>query len=306
MREKAPVVRVLGPIVLAIGLIFALGPIYLALCSASVSNRQLIEHGVAFVPGTQFIANLAEVQRRADFGRLLLNSFLVASIVVVGKLLISALTAYAVVFFRSRIKHVIFAAVLVTLLLPLEVRVIPTYAVAADLLEPVRAVLSATGLDHALQTIASIRISIPTINLLNSYTGLSLPLVASATGTYLFRQFYRTIPAELLEAAKMDGAGPIRFFVDMLLPLSKANFSALGIIVFVSTWKDYMWPLVATNQQDMRTVVLGVVKFLPTDASQLPEWNLMMAATVVALAPPILVVALMQKWLVKGIIGAEK
>ncbi|WP_296650337.1 ABC transporter permease subunit [Paraburkholderia sp.] len=291
---------------LAIGLIFALAPIYLALCSASVSNRQLIEHGVAFVPGTQLIANLAEVQRRANFGRLLLNSFLVASIVVVGKLLLSALTAYAVVFFRSRIKHVIFAAVLITLLLPLEVRVIPTYAVAADLLEPVRAVLAATGLDHALQTIASIRISIPTINLLNSYTGLSLPLVASATGTYLFRQFYRTIPAELLEAAKMDGAGPIRFFVDMLLPLSKANFSALGIIVFVSTWKDYMWPLVATNQQDMRTVVLGVVKFLPTDASQLPEWNLMMAATVIALAPPILVVALMQKWLVKGIIGAEK
>ncbi|EPM51815.1 ABC transporter permease subunit [Pseudomonas syringae] len=284
-------------LLLTLGLVFALGPLYMAVCSATVSNSQLFTHGLAVVPGDQLLENLQQVTRRLDLLRLLGNSLLVATLVVIGKLTLSALTAFAVVYFRSRYTSVIFFAVLGALLLPLEVRIIPTYAVASDLFGPLRTVLRWLGIQW---------LPVPTINLLDSYTGLALPLIASATGTFLFRQFYQTLPAELVEAARMDGAGPWRFFIDILLPLSKTNFAALGTLVFIGAWKDYLWPLVATNREDMRTLVLGVASFLPTDASQVPEWNLLMAAAVVSMLPPILVIALMQRWFVKGLIGVGK
>ncbi|MEE4897027.1 ABC transporter permease subunit [Pseudomonas alliivorans] len=284
-------------LLLTLGLIFALGPLYIAVCSATVDNPQLLEHGLAVVPGNQLLVNLQKVTQRLDLLRLLGNSLMVAIMVVIGKLALSALTAFAVVYFRSRYTTWIFFAVLGALLLPLEVRIIPTYAVASDLLGPLRALLRWLGIE---------RVPVPTLNLLDSYTGLALPLIASATGTFLFRQFYQSLPAELVEAARMDGAGPWRFFIDILVPLSKTNFAALGTLVFIGAWKDYLWPLVATNREDMRTLVLGVASFLPTDASQLPEWNLLMAAAVVSMLPPILVIALMQRWFVKGLIGVGK
>ncbi len=280
-------------LLLILGLVFALGPLYMAVCSATVSNPQLFAHGLAVIPGDQLLENLQQVTRRLDLLRLLGNSLLVATLVVIGKLTLSALTAFAVVYFRSRYSSVIFFAVLGALLLPLEVRIIPTYSVASDLLAPVRSLLHWLGIQW---------LPLPTINLLDSYPGLALPLIASATGTFLFRQFYQTLPAELVEAARMDGAGPWRFFIDILLPLSKTNFAALGTLVFIGAWKDYLWPLVATNREDMRTLVLGVASFLPTDATQVPEWNLLMAAAVVSMLPPILVIALMQRWFVKGLI----
>ncbi|MCH5552162.1 ABC transporter permease subunit [Pseudomonas syringae] len=283
-------------LLLTLGLVFALGPLYIAVCSATVSNPQLFAHGLAVIPGDQLLENLQQVSRRLDLLRLLGNSLLVATLVVIGKLTLSALTAFAVVYFRSRYSSVIFFAVLGALL-PLEVRIIPTYAVASDLLGPVRSLLQWLGIQW---------LPLPTINLLDSYPGLALPLIASATGTFLFRQFYQTLPAELVEAARMDGAGPWRFFIDILLPLSKTNFAALGTLVFIGAWKDYLWPLVATNREDMRTLVLGVASFLPTDATQVPEWNLLMAAAVVSMLPPILVIALMQRWFVKGLIGVGK
>ncbi|WP_214347716.1 ABC transporter permease subunit [Pseudomonas congelans] len=284
-------------LLLILGLVFALGPLYMAVCSATVSNPQLFAHGLAVIPGDQLLENLQQVTRRLDLLRLLGNSLLVATLVVIGKLTLSALTAFAVVYFRSRYSSVIFFAVLGALLLPLEVRIIPTYSVASDLFAPVRSLLHWLGIQW---------LPLPTINLLDSYPGLALPLIASATGTFLFRQFYQTLPAELVEAARMDGAGPWRFFIDILLPLSKTNFAALGTLVFIGAWKDYLWPLVATNREDMRTLVLGVASFLPTDATQVPEWNLLMAAAVVSMLPPILVIALMQRWFVKGLIGVGK
>lgn len=291
--------------ILLLGVLFALGPLYVAFCSASVPNQQLQKHGIALLPGAHLLDNLREVSRRVDIGRMLFNSLVVSSVVVLGKLALSSVTAYAVVYFRSPLRHLIFWGVFLTLLLPLEVRIVPTYAIASDLYEPLKAVLHATGLDVLLTSLAGVRVA-PSLNLLDTYAALSLPLMASATGTFLFRQFYQTVPVELSEAARIDGAGAVRFFFDILLPLSKTNLAALGTIAFITTWKEYMWPLVATHQGSMRTVAVGVASFFPTEASQLPEWNLVMAAALAAFIPPVLVIALLQRWFVKGVIGANK
>ncbi len=297
MVERSPLLNALAYGLLALGMTFALGPMYLALCAATVSNAHLLNQGIPLLPGDQWLHNMAQVSQRIDLLRLLGNSLLVATSVVIGKLTLSALTAFAVVYFRGPFTSLIFFAVLGTLLLPVEVRVIPTYAVAGDLLGPLRTLLHALGITS---------LPVPTLNVLDSYPGLALPLMASATGTFLFRQFYKTLPADLVEAARLDGAGPWRFFFDILLPLSKANFAALGTLVFIGAWKDYLWPMVATNRPEMRTLVLGIASFAPTDSTQLPEWNLLMAAAIVSLIPPILVIALMQRWFAKGLVGVNK
>jgi len=297
MVERSPLLNTLAYGLLALGMIFALGPLYLALCAATVSNAQLLNQGIPLLPGDQWLHNVAQVSQRINLLRLMGNSLLVATLVVIGKLTLSALTAFAVVYFRGPFKSLIFFAVLGTLLLPVEVRIIPTYAVAGDLLGPLRTLLHALGITA---------VPVPTLNLLDSYPGLALPLMASATGTFLFRQFYKTLPADLVEAVRLDGAGPWRFFFDILLPLSKANFAALGTLVFIGAWKDYLWPMVATNRPEMRTLVLGIASFAPTDSTQLPEWNLLMAATIVSLIPPILVIALMQRWFAKGLVGVDR
>nr|WP_314560256.1 ABC transporter permease subunit [uncultured Pseudomonas sp.] len=297
MVERSPLLNALAYGLLALGMTFALGPMYLALCAATVSNAQLLNQGIPLLPGDQWLYNLAQVSQRIDLLRLLGNSLLVATLVVIGKLTLSALTAFAVVYFRGPFKSLIFFAVLGTLLLPVEVRIIPTYAVAGDLLGPLRTLLHALGITS---------LPIPILNVLDSYPGLALPMMASATGTFLFRQFYKTLPADLVEAARLDGAGPWRFFFDILLPLSKSNFAALGTLVFIGAWKDYLWPMVATNRPEMRTLVLGIASFAPTDSTQLPEWNLLMAAAIVSLIPPILVIALMQRWFAKGLVGVNK
>lgn len=296
MVERHPLLKMATLALLMLSVVCALGPIYLALCSASVTSQQILLHGLALWPGGHLRENLAAVLHRADIGHMLLNSFIVSSIVVAGKLALASTSAFAAVYFRSRVRHLVFWGTFITLLLPLEVRIVPTYAVASDLIEPLRTVLAAfTGLHLHVS-----------LNLLDSYAGLSLPLMASATGTFLFRQFYLTVPAELSEAARMDGAGALRFFIDILLPLSKANFAALGTIVFLTTWKDYMWPLVATSRPDMRTIALGISTFLPTETGQPPEWNLVMAAALIALAPPLVMMGLAQRWFVRGVTGVGK
>jgi len=295
--ERDPLSLALAYGLLVLGLGFALGPLYLTLCAATTDNARLLATGMTLVPGGHLLDNLQQVAARLDLLRLLGNSLLVASLVVVGKLGLSALTAFAVVYFRSPLRPLIFALVLGALLLPVEVRIVPTYAVASDLFGPLRSLLQLLGLGA---------LPLPTLNLLDTYPGLALPLVASATGTFLFVQFYRTVPVELVEAARMDGAGPWRFFVDILLPLSKTNFAALGTLVFVGAWKDYLWPLLATDSPARRTLVLGVATFVPNDPGQVPQWSLLMAATLVSLLPPMLVIALMQRWFVKGLIGVGK
>jgi sn-glycerol 3-phosphate transport system permease protein len=203
------------------------------------------------------------------------NSFVMAIMVALGKIAISILSAFAIVYFRFPGRNFFFWMIFVTLMLPIEVRIIPTFKVASDL------------------------------GLLDSYLGLSLPLIASATATFLLRQFFFTIPDELAEAARIDGAGPMRFFFDVVLPLSKTNMAALFVILFILGWNQYLWPLLITSSESMYTVVIGIKRMISGgDAST--EWNLIMATAMLAMLPPALVVVLMQKWFVKGLVETEK
>jgi sn-glycerol 3-phosphate transport system permease protein len=183
-------------------------------------------------------------------------------------------------------------------MLPLEVRIVPTYAVAADALRPFQSMLDFAG----------ISIDLPQWNLLNSYSGLILPLVATATGTFLYRQFFLTVPDELTEAAKMDGAGPLRFFLEVLMPLSKANMAALATIMFVWSWNQYLWPLlIVTDHQNFATATMQLQKVVPGPLfGEPPVWNVAMAANLIVLAPPVLVTILLQRWFVRGLISTEK
>jgi sn-glycerol 3-phosphate transport system permease protein len=199
--------------------------------------------------------------------------------------------------------------IFITLMLPLEVRIVPTYAVAANALSPFQTILDATGLATLIAYISGVEVKLEW-NLLNSYTGLILPLVATATGTFLYRQFFLTIPDELVEAARMDGAGPLRFLWDMLIPLSKTNIAALSTIMFVYAWNQYLWPLlVITDRANFGMVVVQLSDLVPdqlTTGGGTPTWHLAMAATLVVMLPPIVIVIVMQRWFVRGLINTDK
>jgi sn-glycerol 3-phosphate transport system permease protein len=211
----------------------------------------------------------------APVGVMMMNSFIMALTIAVGKIAISLLSAYAVVFFRFPFRMTFFWMIFITLMLPVEVRIIPTLEVVTNL------------------------------GLLNSYAGLTIPLIASATATLLFRQFFLTIPDELVEAAKIDNAGPMQFFRDVILPLSRTNIAALFVILFIYGWNQYLWPLLITRDRSLDTVVIGITKMIDT-AGGPTDWNTVMATSILALLPPVLVVLLMQRWFVKGLVDAEK
>jgi sn-glycerol 3-phosphate transport system permease protein len=234
------------------------------------------------LPGDQFVQNYSQVWEagtttgsKAPVSTMLFNSLVMALAIALGKIAISIIASFAIVYFRFPLRNFFFWMIFVTLMLPVEVRIIPTYKVVADL------------------------------GMLNSYVGLTLPLIASATATFLFRQFFLTVPDELAEAARMDGAGPMRFFIDVLLPLSKTSIAALFVIQFIYGWNQYLWPLLITSEERMYTVVIGINRMLVGgDAAN--EWNLIMATAILALLPPAVVVILMQRWFVKGLVETEK
>ena len=201
-------------------------------------------------------------------------SLVTALTIALGKIAISLLSAFAIVYFRFPFRNVVFWMIFVTLMLPVEVRILPTYQVVSDL------------------------------GMLNSYAGLTIPLIASATATFLFRQFFMSVPDELVEAARMDGASPMQFFKDVLLPLSKTSIAALFVIQFIYGWNQYLWPLLMTTQEDMYPVVMGIKRMISGESHT--EWNVVMATAVLAMLPPALVVVLMQKWFVKGLVDTEK
>jgi sn-glycerol 3-phosphate transport system permease protein len=198
-----------------------------------------------------------------------------ALVIAVGKIAISIISAYAVVFFRFPFRNFFFWMIFITLMLPVEVRIVPTYQVVSQL------------------------------GMVDTYAGLTIPLIASATATLLFRQFFLTIPDELVEAAKIDGAGPLRFFWDTVVPLSRTNVAALFVILFIYGWNQYLWPLLVTNSSSMMTIVIGIRTLLGGGDAQ-TEWNIVMATTILAMLPPVAVVVLMQRWFVKGLVESEK
>jgi sn-glycerol 3-phosphate transport system permease protein len=206
---------------------------------------------------------------------MLVNSFIMAVLITVGKIAISIISAYAIVWFRFPFRVLAFWLIFITLMLPVEVRILPTFKVVAD------------------------------FGMLNSWAGLTLPLIASATATFLFRQFFMTLPEELVEAARIDGAGPLRFFRDMLLPLSRTNIAALSVILFIYGWVQYLWPTLVTTDPKYYTIVMGIRRLVSVAEAE-PQWNFVMAAVILAMLPPVLVVIFMQRLFVKGLIETEK
>ena len=309
MIERTPILNIATHLILAFGLVLILVPIWLAFVAATHDLQAVNSAPVEFWPGDQLWLNLKEAWAQSDFGQKFVNSFIVAIGVVVGKVTLACITAFALVFFQFRGRIVIFWAIFITLMLPLEVRIVPTYAVAANALSPFQTMLDWSGITWLVNTVSGIEVALEW-NLLNSYTGLILPLVATATGTFLYRQFFLTIPDELVEAARMDGAGPLRFLWDVLIPLSKTNIAALATIMFVYAWNQYLWPLlVVTDRANYGMVVVQLSDLVPdqlTTGGGTPTWHLAMAATLVVMLPPIAIVILMQRWFVRGLINTDK
>ncbi|MCX7375975.1 MAG: ABC transporter permease subunit [Alphaproteobacteria bacterium] len=309
MIERTPFLNIATHAILVGGLLIAFLPMWLVFVAATLTIEQINSPPISLIPGGELFTNLSAAWNRADLGTRLLNSLFVAVAVAAGKITIASLTAFAIVFFRFPGRMVVFWMIFVTLMLPLEVRIVPTYAVAANALAPLQALLDVLGIAWLWQAATGVKLALEW-NLLNSYTGLILPLVATATGTFLFRQFFMTIPAEIVEAARMDGARPLRFLRDMLIPLSKTNIAALFTIMFIYAWNQYLWPiLVTTDRVNYGTAVMELKRLIPTAATTgggTPDWNVAMAGCLIVMLPPLVVVALMQRYFVRGLIGADK
>jgi sn-glycerol 3-phosphate transport system permease protein len=304
MVERTPILNVVTQVLLLFGLLIALAPFFIVAIAATHDLRTVNEVPMPLVPGHDLLKNIAEAWERADLGRKIINSVVFAAGVALGKVIIAALSAYSLVYFRYRGRVLIFWLIFVTLMLPLEVRIVPTYAVAANVLRPYETILDVIGINWLLEQSTGYRIALQW-GLLNTYLGLILPLIATATGTFLYRQFFLTIPDELVEAAKMDGAGAFRFFKDILLPLSTTNMAALGTIMFVWAWNQYLWPLLVTTDAAHGTAVMELKELIPGSFG-IPDWNVAMAGTLVIMLPPLIVVILMQRWFVRGLIATEK
>ena len=283
MVERNPILTFIAHAVLLLGVLIVAFPVYITFVASTHTAQDILQAPMPLWPGDQFWHNYAAVLTgsehgpgsSAPVGRMMWVSLVSALVIAIGKIAISLLSAFAIVYFRFPFRMFIFWSVFVTLMLPVEVRIFPTYKVVSDL------------------------------SLLNSYAGLTIPLIASATATFLFRQFFLTVPEELTEAARMDGAGPMRFFIDVLVPLSATSIAALFVIQFIYGWNQYLWPLLVTTDESMYPVVIGIKRMISGgDSAQ--QWNLVMATAMLAMLPPALVVMLMQKWFVKGLVDTEK
>ncbi|MBL0085328.1 MAG: sn-glycerol-3-phosphate ABC transporter permease UgpE [Ideonella sp.] len=283
MVERNRFLTFLSHAVLLLGVLIVAFPVYITFVASTHTAAAIVQAPMPLLPGDQFWHNYVAVLTgsehgpgsAAPVGRMMWISLVTALVISIGKIAISLLSAFAIVYFRFPFRMFFFWAVFVTLMLPVEVRIFPTYKVVSDL------------------------------GMLNSYAGLTIPLIASATATFLFRQFFLTVPEELTEASRMDGAGPMRFFIDVLVPLSATSIAALFVIQFIYGWNQYLWPLLVTTDESMYPVVIGIKRMISGgDSAQ--QWNLVMATAMLAMLPPALVVMLMQKWFVKGLVDTEK
>ena len=285
MVERRPALTFISHLVLVLGVIVVGFPVYVTLIASTQTSQQIVQQvPMSMTPGGHMLETYQVAlfggttsygSRVAPVASMMWVSLVTALTIAIGKIAISLLSAFAFVYFRFPLRNVCFWMVFVTLMLPVEVRIGPTYAVVANL------------------------------GMLNTYAGLSVPLIASATATFLFRQFFLTVPDELVEAARIDGAGPMRFFVDVLVPLSKTSVAALFVIQFIYGWNQYLWPLLVTTDESMYPVVMGIKRmFAGGDAAN--EWNVIMATAILAMLPPAAVVLLMQKWFVKSLVETEK
>jgi sn-glycerol 3-phosphate transport system permease protein len=282
MVENRPWVTFFSHAVLILGVLAVAFPLYVTFVASTLTLEQIMQVPMQLTPGDKLIENFSQVLSggstkgsKAAASSMLINSLVMALVIPFGKISISIISAFAIVYFRFPGRMFVFWMIFITLMLPVEVRIIPTLQVITDL------------------------------KLNNTYAGLTIPLIASATATFLFRQFFMTIPDELAEAARVDGASPMRFFLDVMLPLSKTTMAALFVIQFIYGWNQYLWPLLVATDESMYTTVIGIKRMI-VGSDSANEWNLIMATAILAMLPPALVVMLMQKWFVKGLVETEK
>jgi len=282
MIENRPWLDVLTHLVLILGVAVIAFPVYVTFVASTITAEEVLAAPMPLIPGPHLIDNYREAllqgagNSAAPVWQMMVNSLVSALIIAIGKIAISLISAFAIVYFRFPLRNFFFWMIFVTLMLPVEVRILPTYKIVSDL------------------------------GMLDSYAGLTLPLIASATATFLFRQFFMTIPDELAEAARIDGAGPMRFFWDVVVPMSKTSMAALFVIQFIYGWNQYLWPLIVTTQENYYTVVIGIKRMIVGGGDASIEWQLVMATAIMAMLPPAAVVILMQRWFVKGLVDTEK
>ncbi|MEM9144549.1 MAG: ABC transporter permease subunit [Pseudomonadota bacterium] len=312
MIERRPILDFLTHLLLIIGVAAVCFPIWMTLVASTHEGSRLARDPLPIWFGTNGFETYSAILVEGTNGTvpvwlMMANSLIMALGITAGKIVISLTAAYAVVFFRFPGRMLAFWMIFITLMLPVEVRILPTFDIAADMFKPVRSLWDVLSGDVALSAWLGyeIKVEIPKLSLLNSYQGLILPLIASATATFLFRQVFLTIPDELVEAAKMDGAGPWRFFRDILVPMSRTNIAALTIILFIYGWNQYLWPLLVTTDADYTTVVMGIQRMVNSGEAE-PIWNEIMGTAVLAMLPPVIVVLAMQKLFVKGLTEQEK
>ncbi len=306
MVEKTPILDTFTYVFLIIGILIVGFPIIYSLIAATLPLADVSQVPMPLIPGDQFMVNMTEAWTRGNLGNQIFNSFIMATGITIGKIAVSIIGAFSIVYFDYRLRVLAFASVFCTLMLPVEVRIMPTYEVAANVLGPMQATWDILHLNSLVSWFTGNDFEMHlNWSLLDSYTGLILPLIASATCTFLFRQFFLTVPEELCEAAKMDGATPMTFFLKILLPLSKTNIAALIVIEFVYGYNQYLWPLLITTNPDMTTAVIGLKDLIP-QADDLPEWNVALGGALMVMLPPVMVVLSMQRWFVKGLIEKEK
>jgi sn-glycerol 3-phosphate transport system permease protein len=294
MIEKTPWLDRFTYVTIFIGILILCFPVYYMFVASTLSLNEVSQVPLPLLPGRSFFENIHMAWTQGQLGPKMFNSFVVSLGITIGKISISIMSAFAIAYFDFPLRKTFFWMIFVTLMLPVEVRILPTYEVAANVFAPLHFLLSLFPIEIGLDW-----------SLLNTYTGLILPLIASATATFLFRQFFLTIPDELCEASKIDGLSPMGFFWRILFPLSKTNIAALTVIIFVYGWNQYLWPLLITTKPEMGTALIAVQSLIPK-ADDIPRWNVAMAAAFIVMLPPILVVLFMQKWFVKGLIENEK
>ncbi|WOB07331.1 sn-glycerol-3-phosphate ABC transporter permease UgpE [Piscinibacter gummiphilus] len=283
MVERRPTLGILAHVVLILGVLIVAFPLYVTFVASTQTANEILQAPMSLVPGSHLVENYVAALKgtgmgaasNAPVGRMMFISLVTALVIALGKIAISLLSAFAIVYFRFPFRMAVFWAIFVTLMLPVEVRIGPTYQVVSD------------------------------FGMLNTYAGLTVPLIASATATFLFRQFFLTVPDELAEAARIDGAGPMRFFLDVLVPLSATSCAALFVIQFIYGWNQYLWPLLVTTDESMYPVVIGIKRMI-SGGDAATDWNIVMATAILAMLPPAVVVLLMQRWFVKGLVDTEK
>jgi sn-glycerol 3-phosphate transport system permease protein len=306
MIERNPGLTIFCHAVLLVGATTVCLPLYFAFVAGSLTLHEVQQSPFPWLPGSHFLDNIVAAWSQGNFSRLYINSLIVTIGIVVGKLSISLLAAFAITYFRFAFRMTAFWLIFVSLMLPVEVRIIPTYEAVADAAGPLRWLAEVTGLSRLVEGVAGYKLETALQwNMINTYSGLVLPLIASASATFLFRQFFLTVPEELCEAARLDGAGPIKFFFDILLPLSKANIAALAIILFIFGWNQYLWPLLFTTDASMHTAVLGLKGLVPV-SDAVPAWNIAMSAAFFVMLPPAAIILLMQRWFTKGLVDTGK